>query len=158
MCYCTRTSLTTSFCIADVDYSSINSELTFDPITYTNCVNITILDDTCLEDSEFFYLVLSSLEPTVVLVPGRNTLSVEIQEDMDCECVCIVSSSVNIFFGGGGSDVEVELESSLHTILSEDDGVNDGGSVEICVLATSCFERNFTVELETSPITAVYGT
>ena len=95
-----------------------------------------------------------------MLVPGRNTLSVEIQEDMDCECVCIVSSSVNIFLGGGGggSDVEVELESSLHTILSEDDGVNDGGSVEICVLATSCFERNFTVELETSPITAVYGT
>ena len=53
--------------------------------------------------------------------------------------------------------MEVELDSSVHTILSEDDGVYDGGSVEICVLATSCFERDFVIELETSPITAVSG-
>ena len=53
--------------------------------------------------------------------------------------------------------MEVELDNTFYTILSEDDGVLDGGSVEICVLATSCFERGFVVDLETSPVTAVHG-
>ena len=86
-CWCKYNLLT--LCIADVDYPSLNMELKLDPIFEFNCINVTILDDTCLEDSEFFFLVLNSLEPAVVLVSGRSTISVEIQEDMDCEHSCI---------------------------------------------------------------------
>ena len=53
--------------------------------------------------------------------------------------------------------MEVKLDSASHTILSEDDTMGSGNSVEVCLLVTGCFERNVTVDLATSPITAVYG-
>ena len=55
-----------------------------DSVGSTNCVNITILDDDILEDSEVFSVTLSSA--TYIQIFGITSANITINEDtLDCE-------------------------------------------------------------------------
>ena len=68
-----------------VDFSSLSVDLTFGAANSQQCIEISILDDNCLEDTQNFQMDLSSRDPAVTFTPGRQNSSVDILEDMDCE-------------------------------------------------------------------------
>ena len=70
---------------ASVDFSPLSADITFGATTSQHCLEISILDDTCLEDTQNFYVALSSTDRAVTFTPGRQNSSVDILEDMDCE-------------------------------------------------------------------------
>jgi len=60
------------------DFSAVSSmELTFQPVTMEQCIDITIREDTNLESSETFSVQLSTLDQNVTLAPTSATITIE---------------------------------------------------------------------------------
>ena len=76
------------FCLkftAGSDYENVTAELTFSAgPTLTQCVNITIFQDSTVESlAEFFTIQVATSNSGVTLSPTSGMLNVVIQEDMD---------------------------------------------------------------------------
>ena len=71
----------------NLDFNSLNTTLIFLPdITRLACAIVEIQDDDILESSEDFFVVLSSNDPGVDVVPSTATVLIV---DDDCKCGCM---------------------------------------------------------------------
>jgi len=120
--------------IAGLDFTSISSDKTFPSGSISNttlCVNISILEDTLLEDNETFTLTLTASDPHVLL--ANNVTSITI---VDAGKVVVISVSateyivINGQYDDGPIDVSVGFSSNEFTTSEAD------GSVEVCVSVT----------------------
>ena len=59
-----------------VDFSHVQSSFTFDRTTSRRCVDISIIDDSVLEDMESFDVIIASSDPGVVVAPSRAVVSI----------------------------------------------------------------------------------
>ena len=67
-----------------VDYSLEYSNITFPPAMVgprTECLNVTITDDTFAEEDESFELELSSTDPSNALIQGTTQTEITITDD-----------------------------------------------------------------------------
>ena len=60
----------------DLDYSSVNSSLSFSASTTRQCVDITILADGLVEPDELFSVNLTPLSPAVILGTSMATVTI----------------------------------------------------------------------------------
>lgn len=63
------------------DYGALSTSLTFEPTNSLGplCVNISIVDDTAVEDDELFIVQLDTSDSAIIIAP--NTSSVVILND-----------------------------------------------------------------------------
>ena len=66
---------------APVDYDGTNLDFVFDADNSIHCVNVSIVDDEILEDTENFFGTLTTTDSAVLLIPDEA--EVEIIEDPD---------------------------------------------------------------------------
>ena len=65
------------------DYFAMNgSQLIFTSSNLVLCLNVTILDDTILEDAEGFDLVLQTTASNVIFMPSVTTIWIEDNEEI----------------------------------------------------------------------------
>ena len=72
-------------CSAPGDYSSGIFPVTFDSMTSTQCISITLVDDNLVEDTETFTVSLSSSDPAVQL-GTPSTAFVSILDTSGVQC------------------------------------------------------------------------
>ena len=70
---------------AAIDYATVNGvEVTFtseQTVDDVQCISIVILDGSILEDVEQFRVVLSAMDPFVIIPQGQESIVVNINED-----------------------------------------------------------------------------
>ena len=59
-----------------VDFTPIRASFAFDRTTSRRCVDITITDDSIIEDTESFDIILDTSDPGVMLSPSRSVVSI----------------------------------------------------------------------------------
>ena len=70
---------------ANTDFSITSAVLTFNASTSLRCEQVTITDDTILENSEIFFMQLESTDPAVEITLGSAPVTIF---DDDCEYGC----------------------------------------------------------------------
>ena len=58
------------------DYGSVSIQLEFDENNRRQCVQIPIVNDTTIEDTEVFFIILSSPEGNVQITTGNATVHI----------------------------------------------------------------------------------
>ena len=82
--------LVTSFSICPIengDFTALNSTMVFEPNSMRKAVAIFFQDDDILESREYFFVVLNSSDPGVMVVLGNATVNIT---DNDGNCGIIV--------------------------------------------------------------------
>lgn len=64
-------------CTAPQDYIGISTHLLLTPSETRKCINITLLDDSIVEEREKFALELASSEVGILLNPNKTTITIE---------------------------------------------------------------------------------
>ena len=60
-----------------VEYTVINSELTFDAATSSQNVTISIVEDDIVEGSETIIVTLTSTDPAAIINPSNGSITIE---------------------------------------------------------------------------------
>ena len=58
------------------DYQSLSVQLTFTPNMIEICSNVSIINDVFYEDSENLDVQLTTVDPDVILMPDRGTITI----------------------------------------------------------------------------------
>ena len=61
---------------APSDYDAVTVQLTFDAVNDRRCVDVTIVDDSIVENTENFFGNLMTLDPGVRLSPDRAEIQI----------------------------------------------------------------------------------
>ena len=102
-------------CPVAADYVAVDSQLTFpsmSPLGSTQCVTITITDDSITEPEETFSVILVPVSDFVTI--GEISVSYVAVGDSDCECA-LLRMCLNVCHE---SQCVVALLNSLHSCLS----------------------------------------
>jgi len=83
---------------ANMDFSTTSAVLTFNASTSLRCEQVTITDDTILENSEMFFIQLESTDPAVNITLGSAPVTIldndseyEIKVTSEMSCTSILS-------------------------------------------------------------------
>ena len=113
------------------DYSPLSGfSLTFPSGSGVNNVlsfNVSITDDSLLENNEFFSVHATSMDPVVTFSPGRNTSTVNILDD---------------------DSVTVSIELDNYSIREGD------GLLEVCLVVSDDLGRDVTININSMDLTA----
>ena len=74
-----------------MDYRPVSRRLTFNAAVTTQMVEVPIIDDDIVEQSEIINLTLVSTDPAVILNPSTSTITIEDVDSKslyDCSCAC----------------------------------------------------------------------
>lgn len=62
---------------AEMDYTPLSMDLTFNTAVTSQTVAVTIMDDLVVERSEIINLTLTSTDPAVISNPSTSTITIE---------------------------------------------------------------------------------
>ena len=118
-----------------VDFSHVQASFTFDRTTSRHCVDISIIDDSVLEDMESFDVIIASSDPDVVVAPSRAVVSI-IDND-----VVTIGLENDRFQGNEGEQSEVcasvrgitTLERSVTVRISTVDRSAQGKNIRLII-------------------------
>ena len=75
-----------------MDYRPVSRHLTFNAAVTTQMVEVPIIDDDIVEQSEIINLTLRSTDPAVILNPSTSIITIEDVDSRllyDCSCACM---------------------------------------------------------------------
>ena len=91
LCRSILTFFNLSMSTAGTDYTSLSRNLTFNVTVTTQMVEVPIIDDHIVENSEVINLTLVSTDSAVILSPSTSTITIEDVDSKllyDYSCVC----------------------------------------------------------------------
>ena len=79
------------------DFISTNTQLSYEPDGIpVQCVNISIVGDSILENNEFFLVNLTTEDSAVILSPSKATINI-INDDSKLTCCCSVGLTITLY-------------------------------------------------------------
>ena len=120
--------------------------LTFSPTVDVNEVSVNIIDDDIHENSETFFGLLDSQDPSVITNPERATVT--ITDDNDRKLLFIVFKFESKVISFPHSAIVIGFERTEYN-------VSEGEQTEVCAVLTSgTLEKNVEVSVTSSDVTA----
>ena len=114
---------------AGLDYTAINTILTFNPGVLTQTVSIPILNDSLLENSETLALTLS--DPVNAVVVGTNPIIITIEDDEEPAEISFAAATLTVPETAGQVQVVIQQNqahtSPLSVFVSTSDGTATAG-------------------------------